>query len=62
MNDTTEYGDRLTAMLPSGAKDLIRAAASRQYRKPSEYVREAILRQLENDGLCLIPGGGKKAA
>jgi hypothetical protein len=62
MNDKTAYSDRLVAMLPTGANDLIKTAASRQYRKPSEYVREALLRQLEADGLCLIPGSRKDAA
>jgi hypothetical protein len=61
MSDTT-YSDRLVAMLPTGALDLVKTASRRQYRKPSEYVRQAVLKQLEADGLCLVPGGGKRAA
>jgi hypothetical protein len=61
MSDTT-YSDRLVAMMPSGCNDLIKAAARRECRKPSEWVRQAVLRQLEADGLCLIPGGDKRAA
>jgi hypothetical protein len=62
MNDTTAYGDRLVAMMPTGANDLIKVAARRQYRKPSEYVREAVLRKLVDDGFCLLPDGDKRAA
>jgi hypothetical protein len=62
MNDKTAYSDRLTAMLPSGALDLVKTAARRECRKPSEWVRHAVLRQLEADGFCLLPDGGKRAA
>jgi hypothetical protein len=61
MNDTT-YGDRLVAMMPSGANDLVKTAARRQYRKPSEYVREAVMQKLVQDGFCLLPSDGKKVA
>jgi hypothetical protein len=62
MNDKTEYRDRLVAMMPTGANDLIKTASRRQYRKPSEYVREAVLQKLLADGFCLIPDGGHKKA
>jgi hypothetical protein len=62
VNNTTEYKDRLVAMLPSGCNDLIKTAARRECRKPSEWVRHAVLRQLENDGYCLIPANNEKVA
>ncbi len=54
MNDTTNFSDRQVTLLPAGANDLIRTAARRQYKRPSQYVREAVLRKLEADGFCLI--------
>jgi hypothetical protein len=61
MSDTT-FSDRQVTLLPRGCNDLIKTAAKRQYRKPSEYVRSAVLRQLEADGYCLLPDGDKRAA
>jgi hypothetical protein len=62
MSDTTAYGDRLVAMMPTGANELIKTVAKRQYRKPSEYVREAVLQKLVQDGFCLLPANNEKVA
>jgi hypothetical protein len=61
MNDTT-FSDRQVTLLPRGCNDLIKTAASRQFKRPSQYVREAVLRKLVEDGFCLLPDGGQKAA
>jgi hypothetical protein len=54
MSDTTEFSDRQVTMLPRGANDLIKTAANRQFKRPSQYVREAVLTKLLADGFCLI--------
>jgi hypothetical protein len=62
MNDM-HYTDRCVVLMPSGASDLIKTVSRRRSKKPSEYVREAILARLEADGLWLLPDGtGRKAA
>jgi hypothetical protein len=62
MNNESLFTDRLTAMMPTGANELIKTAARRQSRKPSEWVRHAVLSQLEADGYCLIPSNNEKVA
>jgi hypothetical protein len=64
MSDTFSYNDRLVAMMPSGTSDLVKTASRRQCRKPSEYIREAVIHKLESDGYCLVPAGdnNKKVA
>ena len=54
MNDTTAFTDRQVTLLPRGCNDLIKTAAKRQYKRPSQYVREAVLSRLEADGLCPV--------
>jgi hypothetical protein len=61
MNDRTEFTDRCVTHLPSGANDLVRLAAKRQFKRPSQYIRESVLHQLEADGLVLMPQGPKAA-
>jgi hypothetical protein len=62
MNDTTEFSDRQTTLLPRGTNDLLKLAAQRQYKRPSQYVREIILQKLVEDGFCLIPTNNQKVA
>jgi hypothetical protein len=57
MKDTTEFTDRQVTLLPTGCNDLIKTASRRQYKRPSQYVRKAILARLEADGFCLLPDG-----
>ncbi|WP_156922423.1 hypothetical protein [Azorhizobium doebereinerae] len=40
---------------PSGFRDAIRDAASKNFMKPSEYLRRCALQQLERDGVRLEP-------
>jgi hypothetical protein len=56
------FSDRYLASLPRGTVDLVKTAAQRKFTKPSEYVRQAILARLEQDGLCPMPDSPKKAA
>jgi hypothetical protein len=65
MNNEALFTDKQVTMLPRGCNDLLKIAASRQYKRPSQYCREAVLRQLEADGFnlgyCLVPDGQKAA-
>jgi hypothetical protein len=51
MNKPVIYPDRQVTLLPTGANELIKTAASRKYIRPSQYVRDAVLHRLEQDGL-----------
>jgi hypothetical protein len=62
VSDTTTFTDRQVTLLPAGANDLIKTASRRRSKKPSEYVREAILAKLEADGLWLLPDGTNRRA
>jgi hypothetical protein len=55
VNDTATFPDRQVTLLPAGANDLIKVAAKREFKRPSQWVREAVLEKLARDGLCLLP-------
>jgi hypothetical protein len=60
--NTTAFTDRQVTLLPSGCNDLIKTASRREFKRPSQYVREAILARLEADGLWLLPDGTNRRA
>jgi hypothetical protein len=54
MNDM-RFTDRMFLQLPSGTNDLLKTVARRRFTKPSEFVRQAILKALAEEGVCLAP-------
>jgi hypothetical protein len=41
--------------VPEGFSATLKDAARRQFTTRSEYVRRSIMRQLADDGVCLVP-------
>ena len=62
MNDTTAFTDRQVTVLPAGTNDLLKMASRREFKRPSQLVRELILAGLESKGFCLVPDGTNRRA
>ena len=55
--DTTiRFPERLRLRTPAGLHAAVEAAARQRHTSPSEWARQAILRSLEAEGLCLKDG------
>lgn len=53
--DTTlQLPETLIVKTPHGFKDALKTAAQRQLTSRSDYVRQALIRQLTEDGICPI--------
>ena len=50
-----EFNKQLIIKVPETLDQVVKAAAKRNFKTRSEYIRAAILAQLEKDGLCPAP-------
>ena len=55
-NEARVFPEELRVKAPQGARDAIAAAALRRHTTRSEYVRQAVIRSLEADGIHLRVG------
>jgi hypothetical protein len=51
------FADALRVRVPAGLPDAIEIAARRRHTTSSEWLRQALLRNLENEGLFLRESG-----
>ena len=51
-----KFPDRLRLRAPRGLSNAIQIAAERHHTSASEWARQALLRSLEAEGLCLRNG------
>lgn len=47
------YPDRFQVRVPRGLRSAIKAAADKRYTSPAEWARQALLRELAAEGVCL---------
>jgi metal-responsive CopG/Arc/MetJ family transcriptional regulator len=50
-----DFNKQLIVKVPESLDEVVREAARRNYKTRSEYIRTAIIAQLERDGLCAVP-------
>jgi hypothetical protein len=53
---TVHYPEKMRLRLPRGMPEALALAAGQHHTTPSEWVRQALLRSLEADGVCLRDG------
>ena len=56
------FVEKTIVLLPEGANQALKAASSKKFLRPAQYVREAVLARLEADGICLVPSNLTSAA
>jgi len=56
------YPDRLRVRAPRGLSAAIEVAADRRHTNPSEWIRQSLLRALQQDGVRLCDGRVEMAA
>jgi hypothetical protein len=50
------YPEKMRLRLPRGMPDALALAAAQHHTTPSEWVRQALLRGLQADGVCIREG------
>jgi len=50
------YPEKMRLRLPRGMPQALALAAGQHHTTPSEWVRQALLRSLQGDGVCLCDG------
>jgi metal-responsive CopG/Arc/MetJ family transcriptional regulator len=54
--------EKINLALPARLVEAIDEVAQRQLRTRSEYIRQATLKRLEDDGFCLLSDGDNRRA
>jgi hypothetical protein len=57
---TVHYPEKMRLRLPRGMPEALALAAGQHHTTPSEWVRQALLRGLEADGVCIRDGAPAK--
>jgi len=53
---THHFPERKAVRVPAGLLEAVEGAARRQFTSPSEWARQALLRSLAAEGVCLCDG------
>jgi hypothetical protein len=54
-NNHRIFVEKTMVLLPEGANEALKEVSAKKFKRPAQYVREAILARLETDGICLVP-------